>query len=207
MIKFAKIFTLMLVLVTGAYVFLVQPKHEAQHVAIGGAFSLTDQNGKTVTAESLKGKPSLVYFGFTFCPDICPTGLVTLQKLAAKMGDVAPQRVFISIDPERDTVAVMKEFAANFEGLIALTGSAEAVKQAALAYKVYYQKASDAAHPTEQGDAAQAVGSGERSPANKDYMIDHSSYIYLMDADGKYLAHYPHTISVDDLEKGIKEHL
>lgn len=191
MIQFAKIFTLMLVLVTGAYLLFVQPQQEQNTVAIGGAFSLTDQNGKTFTAESLKGNPSLVYFGFTFCPDICPTGLVTLQKLARKMGDAAPQRVFITVDPERDTVEVMKEFAANFEGLMALTGSAEAVKQAALAYKVYYQKASDETHPDK----------------NKDYMVDHSSYIYLMDAEGQYLAHFPHTVSVDELEKTIKEHL
>ncbi len=186
MVLFAKIFTLILVILTGGYLFLVQPNQAPQEVTIGGAFSLTDQNGKTVTNETLKGKPSLVYFGFTFCPDICPTGLLNIQQASKILGENAPQQVFISIDPERDTVAVMKEFASNFPHLIALTGSVEATKQAALAYKVYYEK-------SEQ--------------TKMDYMINHSSFIYLMDKDGKYLAHFPHNATPEALADGVKKAL
>lgn len=190
MLRFAKYFSFALVLVTGAYLFLVQPRMERAGVDIGGDFTLTDQNGATVTNESLKGKPRLVYFGFTYCPDICPTALLVMQHVAKTMGDAAPAQVFITVDPARDTVAQMQEFAASFPGLIALTGSVEAVKKAALAYRVYYEKAVET-----KGDP------------QKDYMINHSSFIYLMDAEGKYLAHFPHTIGADAFAKGVKQAL
>lgn len=188
MLRFAKYFSLALVLVTGAYLLFVQPKQEQGTVDIGGAFTLTDQEGRTVTNDSLKGKPRLVYFGYTFCPDICPTALLVMQSAAKSMGKDALQVVFITIDPARDTVALLQEYAAHFPGLIALTGSAEAIKEAALAYRIYYEKADNGGKPDE-------------------YIMNHSSFIYLMDSQGKYLAHFPHTISAQALEEGVKQAL
>lgn len=181
MLKFIRLFTFALILVTGAYL-LLAPQKEEQAASLGGEFSLTDQNGNTVTNESLKGRPRLVYFGFTYCPDICPTALLAMGEAAKRLGDKAPAQVFISVDPERDTVAHLKEYAGNFPGLIALTGSAESVKQAARAYKVYYKK----------------NGDGEN------YLIDHSGFIYLMDAKGRYLTHFPHDVKPDAIVTAIQ---
>jgi cytochrome oxidase Cu insertion factor (SCO1/SenC/PrrC family) len=161
---------------------LFAPKAAEESAAIGGDFSLTDQNGQTVTNESLKGKLRLVYFGFTFCPDICPTALLAMAEAAKQLGNKAPAQIFISVDPERDTVEHLKEYAENFPGLIALTGSAESVKQAARAYKVYYKK------------------NGE----DKNYLIDHSGFIYLMDKEGNYLAHFPHNATPDKIVTAIQ---
>jgi protein SCO1/2 len=138
---------------------------------IGGPFRLVDQDGKTVTDTELRGKWLLVYFGYTHCPDACPTALnniaLTLRDLAAPLrGEIRP--VFITIDPERDTPAVMKSYVASFGApILALTGSAEAVARAARDYRVYYEK-----HPEPGGD----------------YSLDHSSLIYVMDPKGRFAA-------------------
>ena len=130
---------------------------------IGGDFTLVDQNGKTVTSAEVLIKPSLVYFGYTFCPDVCPLDTARNSEavdLLAKQGmDVQP--VFISIDPERDTPAVLKEFAANIdERMIALTGTPEQVQQASKAYRTYFKK-QDGADP-------------------QYYLMDHSTFTYLV---------------------------
>ena len=134
--------------------------------AIGGPFRLTDQNGKTVTDADLKGKWSLVYFGYTHCPDACPTALndiaIALEELGSKRDAV--RSVFITVDPERDTPAALKDYVTAFDApILALTGTPEEVAQAAKAYRVYYAK-----HPESGGD----------------YSMDHSSVIYVMDPAG-----------------------
>lgn len=140
---------------------------------IGGAFTLTDQHGNTRTDKDFHSRYTLIFFGYTHCPDFCPTGLqmitTALDELGDKAANVTP--VFISVDPARDTVEGLKEYATLFHPrLVALTGSPEQIKTAAKAYKVFYAK----------------VGKDE------DYLMDHSTFTYLMGPDGKYRAAFRH---------------
>lgn len=140
--------------------------------AIGGPFKLVDQNGHTVTNTDLEGKWLLVYFGYTHCPDACPTALnniaLALRDLGAENKEVRP--VFITIDPERDTSKAMKDYVSAFGApILALTGSDAAIAQAAREYRVYYAK-----HPEAGGD----------------YSMDHSSIIYVMDPKGRFTASF-----------------
>jgi protein SCO1/2 len=187
MLKFIRIFTFFLIAITALYLLVLQPqsRQAEQEVAIGGAFTLHNQTGETITNESLKGKPRLVYFGYTYCPDICPTALVAMQQAAKNIGTDTIAQVFVTVDPARDTPEHLKEYAANFPNLIALTGSMEEVKEAARVYKIYYQKAAASAD-------------------DENYLVDHSSFIYLMDAEGKYLAHFPHDINAQKLEAAVR---
>lgn len=142
---------------------------------IGGPFALTDHNGQPFTDKDLVGAPSLLYFGFAYCPDICPTELsdiaLATDILEEEYGMKA-QPVFITVDPERDTVERMSEFAPYFhERMIGLTGSLEATTAAAKAYRVYFNKTPASDFP-------------------EGYTIDHSSYIYLLDDQGRFTNFY-----------------
>lgn len=187
MLRILTILTVSVIIIT--YLFLVMdPQRQEQGKAlIGGDFSLTSTDGTQVTNDSLKGMPRLVYFGFTYCPDICPAGLLTisaaLEQLEPKLGDETPRAIFISVDPERDTVEQLGGYVENFPGVLGLTGSVEEVDQAAKAYRVYYRKV--------------------QNEESSDYLIDHSGYIYLMDEEGEYLAHFPHSVSVEALVSGV----
>jgi protein SCO1/2 len=155
---------------------------------IGGSFTLVNQNGETVTEATFKDKYMLIYFGFASCPDICPTDLVRMGEILEKMGDKADNiaTVFVSIDPARDSVEVLKKYSKNFDKRITLlTGTEQQVAAAAKAYRVYYQKVEN-----------------QSSPEN--YMMDHSSFMYLMGKDGKYLAHFSHAESADEVVKKIE---
>jgi cytochrome oxidase Cu insertion factor (SCO1/SenC/PrrC family) len=141
---------------------------------VGGPFVLVDHQGKVRTQADFKGKLMLIYFGFTFCPDVCPTDLqaigLALDQLGAS-GD-AVQPLFITLDPNRDTAQHLAEYVPLFHPrLIGLTGDETAIRQAARAYKVYYAKV-----PRSDGS---------------DYTVDHSAYIYLMDRAGQYLGFFP----------------
>ncbi|AWK86766.1 SCO family protein [Azospirillum thermophilum] len=146
-------------------------------VPIGGRFTLTDHTGRTVTDADYRGKYLLIYFGYTYCPDVCPTELgVMAQALdrldPAKAAKVQP--LFVSVDPERDTVAHMKDYVALFHPrLVGLTGTPEQIRDVARAYRVYYAKA-----PQKDGGPS-------------DYLMDHSSFIYLMGPDGAFVGVYP----------------
>jgi len=136
---------------------------------IGGPFQLVDQDGKAVDQRLLDHKWSAVFFGYTYCPDVCPTTLQTLAQAKAKLGDAAKdlQVVFISVDPERDTPAQMKSYLATPafpHPMLGLTGSPAQVAAAAKAYRVYFKKRGE-------GDS---------------YLMDHSAVIYLMNPDGKF---------------------
>ena len=140
--------------------------------AIGGPFKLVDQNGKTVTNTDLEGKWLLVYFGYTHCPDACPTALnniaLALRDLGAEKQQVRP--VFITVDPERDTSSAMKDYVQAFDApIVALTGSDAAIAQAAKEYRVYYAK---------------------HAEAGGEYSMDHSSIIYVMDPKGRFTASF-----------------
>jgi cytochrome oxidase Cu insertion factor (SCO1/SenC/PrrC family) len=158
--------------------------------SIGGAFSLIDTEGNSVTQETLKGTYSLVFFGFTSCPDICPTTLqaitIALDKLGTLGEGVKP--VFITVDPERDTPEVMKKYVANFSPrILALTGSKEQTDAAANAYKVYYKAM------RQEGDA--------------DYDVDHSGFIYLMNPAGEYVTHFSHKDSTESMAVALTKYL
>lgn len=156
---------------------------------VGGPFSLVDQNSKPFTEKDLKGKYSLIYFGYTYCPDVCPTELQVMTGALEQLGDLAKQiqPVFISIDPARDTPAVMKEYVSNFyPGMIGLTGTPAQIAAVAKEYRVYYAKAA------------------EKGASKDDYTMDHSSIIYLMDPDGKFIKHFSYGTDATKLANGIK---
>lgn len=154
---------------------------------VGGPFTLTDHTGKRVSDKDFLGRYMLVFFGFTHCPDICPSGLqvmtAALDKVGAKAADVTP--VFVTLDSARDTPEKLAEYLKSFHPrLVGLTGSAEEVAAAAKSYRVYYQKVSD-----------------EKTPEN--YTYDHSAMFYLMGKDGVFIAPIPHTTDVDELARGL----
>jgi protein SCO1/2 len=161
-------FTAGLVLCLGVIVFV--SGRGAGTAAIGGPFSLTDQNGQPFSDKDLKGKLFLVFFGFTHCPDVCPTTLFEISEVLRNLGPEADHTaaLFISVDPERDTPAAMKDYLANFDPHIrGLTGDAAALDAVARAYRVYYRKV-----PLEGGD----------------YTMDHTAIVYLMDKAGRFVA-------------------
>ncbi|WP_440635575.1 SCO family protein [Bradyrhizobium sp. PUT101] len=142
----------------------------AQPAAIGGPFQLTDQNGKAVTDKSLKGKPTLIFFGYTHCPDVCPTSLFEISEVLRVMGKDADKvnAVFISVDPERDTPATMKDYLSSFDPhLEGLSGAPAETAKVITSYRVYAKKV-----PTKDGD----------------YTMDHTALIYLMDRDGRFVS-------------------
>lgn len=152
---------------------------------IGGAFTLVDETGKTVTDKDVITKPSLVYFGYTFCPDVCPLDMgrnVEAVDILEERGfDVTP--VFISIDPERDTPEALADYASNLHPkLVALTGSLEQVKVASQAYKTYFAK----------------------QPADDEfYLVDHSTMTYLMLPDGGFADFYRRDIAADKMAESV----
>jgi protein SCO1/2 len=138
--------------------------------AIGGPFQLTDQSGATVTEKSLQGRPTLIFFGFTHCPDVCPTSLFESSEVLRAMGKDADRvnAYFVSVDPERDNDAAMKDYLSSFDPhLKGLTGDPQAVAKVLSAYRVYAKKV-----PLKDGD----------------YTMDHTALTYLMDRDGKFVA-------------------
>ena len=158
---------------------------------VGGPFSLIDQTGRRVTDKDFLGRPMLVFFGFTFCPDICPSGLqvmaAALDQLGPKGDKIVP--VFVTIDPERDTPEQLKSYLASFHPrLVGLSGTLAEVNDVAKKYRVYFKKVKD-----------------EKSSA--DYTMDHSTILYLMDAKGQYVAHFSHATSADKLAEGLRKQL
>lgn len=148
--------------------------------AIGGPFSLTDHTGQPVTQDILKGKISLVYFGYSFCPDICPTDLQVIGQALDQMTDeerADAQALFITIDPERDTAQQLAGYVPLFHPQIrGLTGTPEQIDAAAKAYRAYYKKVS-----------AEEAGTS-------DYLMDHSAFIYLMDRNGTFVRVFGHGV-------------
>jgi len=137
--------------------------------AIGGPFKLVDQNAKPITDQDMKGKPFLVFFGFTHCPDVCPTTLFEISEVLRALGPQAKdiRALFISVDPERDTPAVLKDYLSSFDPhLIGVTGDAAAIASVEKAYRVYAKKV-----PLEGGG----------------YTMDHTALVYLMDKEGHFV--------------------
>lgn len=158
---------------------------------VGGPFTLTDQTGKRVTEKDFLGKYMLVFFGFTHCPDICPSALqvmsAALEKLGDKARDITP--VFVSLDAERDTPEKLADYIQSFDKrFVGLTGSKEEVAAVAKVYRVYYQIVPD-------------------DKVAGDYTIDHAAIIYLMGKDGQFVTHIPHTNSVDQVVAALSKAL
>jgi protein SCO1/2 len=156
---------------------------------IGGPFALVDHTGKPRTEEDFRGKLLLIYFGYSYCPDVCPTDLQQIGLAIDGLGPAgaAVQPLFVTVDPERDTPAHLADYVPLFHPrLIGLTGSAEEIRRVAVAYKVYYAK-----YP----------------PGSPDYVVDHSSFIYLVDETGKYIGFFPPGTTADRMVEIIRPHL
>jgi len=162
------------------------PGENAGAALVGGPFHLTDQNGRARSDADFRGQYLLIFFGYSNCPDTCPTTLQTVTMVMAQLGPDAAKvtPIFITIDPERDTLGVLKAFAANFTPrLVALGGSPEEIAAAAKAYRIYYKKVGDGA----------------------DYSMDHTALVYLMGPDGRYLGHFPVEAKADDIVKDLRQ--
>ncbi|MBR0777188.1 SCO family protein [Bradyrhizobium diazoefficiens] len=161
----------------------------AQPAAIGGPFQLTDQHGKTVTDKSLKGKPTLIFFGYTHCPDVCPTSLFEMSEVLRAMGKDADKvnAVFISVDPERDTQAAMKDYLSSFDPhLEGLSGDPAEIARVITSYRVYAKKV-----PAKDGD----------------YTMDHTALIYLMDRNGQFVSPFNLKRTPEEAAAELKRYL
>ena len=180
----------MIMLVLAIIVFVVAPIGNIRaETKVGGSFALIDQNGKQVSDSSFRGKYMMVFFGFTHCPDLCPTTLLimsqTMEQLKDDASKVAP--IFITVDPERDTPAQIKTFLSNFNpAIIGLTGTQKQLDEVQAAYKTYSLKVED-----------------KDSPGG--HSFDHSGYIYLMDKQGKFLTVFTADSSPQTIADKIKE--
>lgn len=167
---------------------LDKPSTSTGAAQIGGEFTLQDSDGHIIHSSNFHGRLMLVYFGFTYCPDICPLGLETISQAITLLGANSKkvQPLFITIDPERDTAMQMKNYMQHFNPAIkGLTGTKEQIAQAAGTYRVYYNKAPGA----KEGE----------------YMMDHSAFIYLMDKKGRYITHFAHNASAEEIAAAIKK--
>jgi protein SCO1/2 len=157
--------------------------------AIGGPFKLIDQDGKPITDQDMKGHPFLVFFGYTHCPDICPTTLFELSEVMRALGKDADRisALFITVDPERDTPAVMKDYLSSFDPhLRGVTGDRKAIDAAEKAYRVYAKKV-----PTGNGD----------------YSMDHTALVYLMDKQGRFVAPFKLNRKPEDAAAELRRYL
>ena len=158
-------------------------------VQIGAPFTLTDQMGKRVSDAAFRGKIEVIYFGFTHCPDACPTSLSLIAEALKKLGPEKAkevQPIFITLDPERDTPDVMRDYVDYFiPGMAGLTGTPTEIADVARAFRVAYQKVKD-------------------PNSDQDYTIDHASIIYVMDRKGRFLKHYTQGVTADQLADGLR---
>jgi protein SCO1/2 len=174
----------------GAYALLNAPETGQGEATplIGGPFSLVDTNGKRVTDGDFRGKLMLVFFGYTHCPDVCPTELQTMSTVMENLGPAADKvaPIFISVDGTRDTPQALADYMKNFDARITgLTGDQKDIASAAKAYRVYYRKAGDS-------------GKG-------DYTVDHSAFVYLMDGSGKYITHFTFNTAPETMAAVIRK--
>lgn len=163
----------------------------ASTIQLGGSFTLVAHTGETVRDTDFQGKYLLVFFGYTFCPDVCPTSLQEMALTLDALGNeaVMVQPLFITIDPQRDTPEVLAQYVAAFDPrIIGLTGTAEQIAAVAKAYRAYYARSD----PTSGGDT---------------YLMDHSAFIYLMGPDGRFLKAMSHREPAAEIVKNIRSYL
>ena len=161
-----------------------------QGMVLGGPFQLVDQTGRSVTEADFAGRFMLVYFGFTYCPDVCPTELGTMVAALDELGDIASRvtPIFITVDPERDTPEAMADYVSRFDPrLVGLTGTPEQIAAAARAYRVFYSKV--------------------QRPEMTEYLVDHSSFIYLVGPDGRVRSLFRPQTSPEAMAQAIRAQL
>jgi protein SCO1/2 len=161
---------------------------DASSMAIGGPFSLVDQNGNPVTDQTYAGSYRLIYFGYTFCPDACPTELQVMAEAVAAMGPDGQkvQPIFVTIDPARDTPQQLANYVPLFDKrLVGLTGTPQQIAEVARAYRVYYAKADN----------------------SQTYAMNHSSFVYLMDPKDKFLTVFSSDTGSDKMAASIKDYM
>lgn len=183
-------FAFLALLGLGAFVTFTANLRTTEQIGFGGPFMLTATDGRVVSDRTFRGEYMLVYFGYTHCPDVCPTTLMTLSQVLEKLGPSADniRSIFISIDPERDTPAAVGRFLESFDQrIIGLTGSSAEIAAVAKQYRVFYKKL-----PIENSD---------------DYSMEHSSYIYLMDRANRYLTLFSPDQSSDQITARLREWL
>jgi protein SCO1 len=164
-------------------------RHATAPAAIGGPFQLTDQAGKLVTEKSMQGHPSLIFFGYTHCPDVCPTTLFEISEVMRVMGKDADgvNAYYISVDPERDTATAMKDYLSSFDPRMkGLTGSPEEIAKVLSEYRVYSKKV-----PLKDGD----------------YVMDHTALVYLMDRNGKFVSPFSLNRKPEEAASDLKRYL
>ena len=156
--------------------------------AVGGPFKLIDQNARPITEQDFKGQPFLVFFGFTHCPDVCPTTLFEVSEIFRALGPDAKnlRAMFVTVDPERDTPAVLKDYLASFDPrIVGVTGDEAAIAAAEKSYRVYAKKV-----PTDGG-----------------YTMDHTAIVYLMSKDGRFVAPFNMKRRPDEAATDLKRYL
>ena len=156
--------------------------------AVGGPFTLTDASGKRVSLADFRGKVVVLYFGYTFCPDVCPTDLLAIARLLDTPGvdREQVQPVFVTLDPARDTPAQLASYVSSFSPrIVALSGTESEVRAVATSYKVFYEKV--------------------RAPGSAHYVIDHTAFIYIIDPQGNYAGFFPPGTSVERMSTVVRE--
>jgi cytochrome oxidase Cu insertion factor (SCO1/SenC/PrrC family) len=186
----ALVFVLALGLGGSAWWFMSDAMHSDAAGGIGGPFTLSDGAGRTVTDRDFRGRYMLVYFGYTFCPDVCPTTLNevagALEKLGPRAAQIQP--LFITVDPRRDTAKVVADYVAAFSPrILGLTGTPAQIAEVARVYRVYY--------------------SAQRAGASGDYSVDHSNVLYLMDRSGRFVAPIRADQTAEQMAAEIGRHL
>jgi protein SCO1 len=181
--------TLIAVAVLGVTAFIVMSGSERSRAAlIGGAFLLKAGDGKTISDETLRGRPFLVYFGYTHCPDVCPTELARISDVLNQMGDKTIPALFITVDPERDTPKIMQDYVSSFNpAIIGLSGSPQAIEAVEKTFRVFARKG------TPQADG--------------DYSMDHSSIVYLMDKNGAFVEAFNVERPTEEAAKDLERYL
>ncbi|MBK1669056.1 hypothetical protein CKO28_13540 [Rhodovibrio sodomensis] len=173
--------------------------------AIGGPFELVNTEGETVTDQDFRGRYMLLFFGFTSCPDVCPSALMDMSRALDRLADAAPAKlervvpVFVTVDPARDDVVTMAAYVENFHPrLVGLTGTPAQLRAAADAFRVYHEKVMPETYFG--GDAPERHEKG-------DYMMAHSAYMLLIGPSGGYVANFKHEAGPAEIAAGLREHV
>jgi len=157
---------------------------------VGGPFTLTDQDGGRRSLSDFRGKLVLLYFGFTYCPDVCPTDLMSIGNVIRSLGRDGDnlQPVFVTLDPERDTREVLRAYAASFHpSFVSLSGTEDEIRRVATSYKVFFEKV--------------------RPPGATTYFIDHSAYVFLLDREGRFITLFPPGTPQERMAVMVREQL
>ena len=231
-ISFKRIAAILVVAAVAGFALIVMRPDPPQRDAaptIGGPFTLVNHLGETVTDADFRGRFLLIFFGYTYCPDVCPTTLTAITDALDLLGPEGGKvtAAFVSVDPVRDRPEYLAEYLAYFHPrLVGLTGSTAQVAVAAEAYRVYFAKdgqgvgaggsqadipaphAHDASGQGGEQDSIAPHAHGKNGQADEgDYIMDHTAVIYLMGPAGKFLAHFAHETSPEDMATGIRRHL